>query len=75
MSGGYLGSAPGGPDGTQRPHAGPVLSISDLSVIYGTPADHVRAVERVSLDLYAGEVVTSWRGCAGGRSRSCSRAR
>src|SRR5215472_11877975 len=35
----------------------PILAISDLSVIYGSPGDNVRAVDRVSLDLHAGEVV------------------
>jgi oligopeptide/dipeptide ABC transporter ATP-binding protein len=34
-----------------------VLEISDLSVVYRTPAGDVRAVNRVSLDLRAGEVV------------------
>jgi oligopeptide/dipeptide ABC transporter ATP-binding protein len=34
-----------------------VLEISDLSVVYRTPAGDVRAVSRVSLDLHAGEVV------------------
>ncbi len=34
-----------------------VLEISDLSVVYRTPAGDVRAVNRVSLDLHAGEVV------------------
>jgi oligopeptide/dipeptide ABC transporter ATP-binding protein len=33
------------------------LEISDLSVVYRTPAGDVRAVNRVSLDLQAGEVV------------------
>jgi oligopeptide/dipeptide ABC transporter ATP-binding protein len=35
----------------------PVLSILDLSVAYRTLAGDVRAVDRVSLDLHAGEVV------------------
>jgi oligopeptide/dipeptide ABC transporter ATP-binding protein len=35
----------------------PVLSIRDLSVAYRTPAGDVRAVDRVSLDLHAREVV------------------
>jgi peptide/nickel transport system ATP-binding protein len=34
-----------------------VLEISDLSVVYRTPTGDVRAVNRVSLDLHAGEVV------------------
>jgi oligopeptide/dipeptide ABC transporter ATP-binding protein len=34
-----------------------VLEISDLSVVYRTGAGDVRAVNRVSLDLHAGEVV------------------
>ena len=34
-----------------------VLEISDLSIIYRTQAGDVRAVNRVSLDLHAGEVV------------------
>jgi len=42
-----------------RPLAGtePVLSISDLSIVYRTPAGDARAVDNVSLDLNAGEVV------------------
>ena len=35
----------------------PVLSIRDLSIAYRTLAGDVRAVDRVSLDLHAGEVV------------------
>jgi oligopeptide/dipeptide ABC transporter ATP-binding protein len=35
----------------------PVLSIRDLSVVYRTVAGDVRAVDKVSLDLHAGEVV------------------
>jgi oligopeptide/dipeptide ABC transporter ATP-binding protein len=38
-------------------HAGPVLSIRDFSVAYRTMNGDVHAVERVSLDLHAGEVV------------------
>jgi oligopeptide/dipeptide ABC transporter ATP-binding protein len=39
-------------------HAGePVLSIRDLSVAYRTMAGDVRAVDRVSMDLTAGEIV------------------
>jgi oligopeptide/dipeptide ABC transporter ATP-binding protein len=36
---------------------GPVLTVSDLSVVYRTPAGDVRAVDRVNLTLNAGEVV------------------
>jgi oligopeptide/dipeptide ABC transporter ATP-binding protein len=46
----------GGPD-SPRSHGAVVLEISDLSVVYRTPAGDVRAVSRVSLDLQAGEVV------------------
>jgi len=35
----------------------PLLSIRDLSVAYRTPAGDVHAVEHVSLDLHAGEIV------------------
>jgi len=35
----------------------PVLEISDFSVSYRSPAGDVRAVDRVSLSLYPGEVV------------------
>ena len=35
----------------------PVLAIRDLSVSYGSGSQAVRAVDRVSLDLHAGEVV------------------
>ena len=35
----------------------PVLSIRDLSVVYRTGGGDVRAVDHVSLDLHAGEVV------------------
>jgi oligopeptide/dipeptide ABC transporter ATP-binding protein len=45
-----------GPD-HPRSHGEAVLEISDLSVVYRTPAGDVRAVNRVSLDLRAGEVV------------------
>jgi len=44
--------------GHSRPSAtGPVLAISDLSVVYRTPAGDVRAVNHVNLALRAGEVV------------------
>ena len=36
---------------------GPVLAIRDLSVVYRTPGADVRAVDKVNLDLAAGEVV------------------
>jgi oligopeptide/dipeptide ABC transporter ATP-binding protein len=45
------------PAGPGRFAGEPVLSIRDLSVVYRTPAGDVRAVDRVSLDLNAGEVV------------------
>ena len=35
----------------------PVVSIRDLRVYYGTPRGSVRAVDGVSLDIGAGEVV------------------
>ena len=35
----------------------PVLAIRDLSVVYGSGGQAVRAVDRVSLDLHAGEIV------------------
>ena len=37
--------------------SGTVLEIRDLSVVYRTPGGDVRAVDRVNLDLAAGEVV------------------
>jgi peptide/nickel transport system ATP-binding protein len=37
--------------------AAPVLSVRDLRVYYGTPRGAVRAVDRVSLDIDAGEVL------------------
>jgi oligopeptide/dipeptide ABC transporter ATP-binding protein len=46
----------GGPD-YPRSRGEVVLQISDLSVVYRTPAGDVRAVSSVSLDLRAGEVV------------------
>ncbi len=39
------------------PGADPVLQIRDLSVVYRTPGGDVRAVDKVNLDLAAGEVV------------------
>ncbi len=35
----------------------PILAMSDLSVVYGSPEDGVRAVDHVSIDLHAGEIV------------------
>ena len=46
---------PDGADGIAV--GGPVLSVRDLSIAYRTPAGDVRAVNQVSLDLHAGEVV------------------
>jgi peptide/nickel transport system ATP-binding protein len=46
---------PGDPAGGFAPE--PVLEISDLSVVYRTPAGDVRAVQQVNLTLNAGEVV------------------
>ncbi|HTZ93719.1 MAG TPA: ABC transporter ATP-binding protein [Streptosporangiaceae bacterium] len=45
------------PGGHGRFAGEPVLSIRDLSVVYRTVAGDVRAVDRVTLDLNAGEVV------------------
>jgi oligopeptide/dipeptide ABC transporter ATP-binding protein len=39
------------------PRSGTVLEIRDLSVVYRTPGGDVRAVDKVNLDLAAGEVV------------------
>jgi len=39
------------------PGPDPVLAIRDLSVVYRTPGGDVRAVDNVSLDLAAGEVI------------------
>ncbi|MGH3301474.1 MAG: ABC transporter ATP-binding protein [Streptosporangiaceae bacterium] len=49
-------AAHGDPD-FPRSHGEVVLDISDLSVVYRTKAGDVRAVNRVSLGLRAGEVV------------------
>jgi oligopeptide/dipeptide ABC transporter ATP-binding protein len=46
----------GAPDGGRSPRD-PVLAIRDLSVVYRTKGGDVRAVDHVSLDLQAGEVV------------------
>ena len=50
-------SVPVEPAGHGRFEGEPVLSIRDLSVAYRTSAGDVRAVDRVSLDLNAGEVI------------------
>jgi oligopeptide/dipeptide ABC transporter ATP-binding protein len=39
------------------PGQNPVLEIRDLSVVYRTPGGDVRAVDKVNLDLAAGEVI------------------
>jgi oligopeptide/dipeptide ABC transporter ATP-binding protein len=48
---GERAAGPGSPPGA------PVLEISDLSVVYRTSGGDVRAVDHVSIDLSAGEVV------------------
>src|SRR5262245_268472 len=50
-------SVPAEPAGHGRFAGEPVLSIRDLSVVYRTSAGDVHAVDRVSLDLNAGEVI------------------
>ncbi len=57
MRAGYGAPGSGGPAGRWLTSADPILAIRDLSIIYGTPTDNGRAVDRVSLDLHAGEVV------------------
>ena len=55
-----LGNAvpfPAEPWGGGRLSGEPVLSIRDLSIVYRTFAGDVRAVDSVTLDLHAGEVV------------------
>ena len=49
--------APAEPGDGGRLPGTPVLSIRDLSVVYRTLAGDVRAVDNVTLDLHAGEVV------------------
>jgi oligopeptide/dipeptide ABC transporter ATP-binding protein len=49
--------APAEPGGSGRLAGEPVLSVRDLSVVYRTFAGDVRAVDRVTVDLHAGEVV------------------
>jgi oligopeptide/dipeptide ABC transporter ATP-binding protein len=48
---------PDAPGSRGRSSADPVLSIRDLSVVYRTVNGDVRAVDQVSLDLHAGEVI------------------
>ncbi len=48
---------PAEPGGSGRSSGVPVLSIRDLSVAYRTGAGDVRAVDKVTVDLHAGEVV------------------
>jgi oligopeptide/dipeptide ABC transporter ATP-binding protein len=48
---------PDEPAGRGRFSGEPVLSIRDLSIAYRTTAGDVRAVDKVSLDLHASEVV------------------
>jgi len=48
---------PAGQAGHGRFAGEPVLSIRDLSVVYRTMAGDVRAVDQVSMDLNAGEIV------------------
>jgi oligopeptide/dipeptide ABC transporter ATP-binding protein len=59
MSGALPGPVPGlnNRAGSGNLPAGPVLSIRDLSVVYQAAEGDVRAVNKVSLDLHAGEVV------------------
>ena len=54
---GNLGSGPVQIGHRQRASGEPVLSIRDLSVVYRTLGGDVRAVDQVTLDLHAGEVV------------------
>src|SRR5580693_5263847 len=49
--------SPAQPGARGRLASEPVLSIRDLSIAYRTVAGDVRAVDQVSLDLHAGEVV------------------
>ena len=48
---------PAEPGGGRRLSGEPVLSIRDLSIVYRTFAGDVRAVDSVTLDLHAGEVI------------------
>jgi oligopeptide/dipeptide ABC transporter ATP-binding protein len=49
--------APAEPGGDRRLSGDPVLSVRDLSIVYRTLGGDVRAVDNVTLDLHAGEVV------------------
>ena len=49
--------APAEPGGRGRLPGEPVLSVRELSVVYRTFAGDVRAVDNVTIDLHAGEVV------------------
>jgi oligopeptide/dipeptide ABC transporter ATP-binding protein len=55
--GNHVPSLAGAGGGRGRFATEPVLSIRDLSIAYRTVAGDVRAVDQVSLDLHAGEVV------------------
>jgi oligopeptide/dipeptide ABC transporter ATP-binding protein len=55
--GGFRTAGDGYSTDSPRPRGEVALEISDLSVAYRTPAGDVRAVNQVSLDLRAGEVV------------------
>jgi len=48
---------PAEPEGRGRLSIEPVLSVRDLSIAYRTVTGDVRAVDHVSVDLHAGEVV------------------
>ncbi len=48
---------PAAPDPAPAPGPVPVLEIRDLSVVYSTAGGDVRAVDKVNLDLAAGEVI------------------
>ncbi len=48
---------PAAPDPAPAPGPDPVLEIRDLSVVYRTAGGDVRAVDKVNLDLAAGEVI------------------
>jgi oligopeptide/dipeptide ABC transporter ATP-binding protein len=52
-----LGSGPENLAAAGAAPVGPVLSVRDLSVVYQAADGDVRAVDKVSLDLHAGEVV------------------
>jgi oligopeptide/dipeptide ABC transporter ATP-binding protein len=50
-------AASNGPSSTGPTQSGPVLDIRDFSVVYRTRGADVRAVDKVNLALYPGEVV------------------